>query len=157
MKTLIKLIASGFYAGYSPIAPGTLGSLWGVVLYFLFHRHTSAFLFITAFLFILGFAISERAEVIFNEKDSKKIVIDEMASMCFVYIFIKPEYIMLVSGFVLFRFFDIIKPVPARKIEKLSGAKAVMGDDLVAAAYTVLLLLIINSLQAAGILPVKYM
>jgi phosphatidylglycerophosphatase A len=156
MKILIKLIASGFYAGYSPIAPGTLGSLWGVVLYFLFHRHASVFLSITAFLFVLGFLISERAEVIFNEKDSKKIVIDEMASMCLVYIFIKPEYIMLVSGFVLFRFFDIIKPVPARKIEKLSGAKAVMGDDLVAAVYTVLLLLTINSLQAAGILPVKY-
>jgi phosphatidylglycerophosphatase A len=156
VKILIKLIASGLYAGYSPIAPGTVGSLWGVVLYLLFYRHACAFLFITAVLFVLGFAISERAEALFSEKDSKKIVIDEIASMCLVYIFINPEYIMLVSGFVLFRFFDIIKPIPARKIEKLSGAKAVMGDDLIAAVYTIFLLFIINSLQAAGILPVRY-
>jgi phosphatidylglycerophosphatase A len=101
VKILIKLIASGLYAGYSPIAPGTVGSLWGVVLYLLFYRHACAFLFITAVLFVLGFAISERAEALFSEKDSKKIVIDEIASMCLVYIFINPEYIMLVSGFVL--------------------------------------------------------
>ena len=154
MKLLVKLIASGFGAGYSPIAPGTVGSIWGVVMYILLYRYPSVFVLSTVILFAIGFMVSGRAEGLFAEKDSKKIVIDEIASMCLVFIFIKPDWLMLAAGFLLFRFFDIIKPAPARKVEEFSGGKAVMFDDIIAAIYTILILFALNKLQAERILPV---
>jgi phosphatidylglycerophosphatase A len=156
VKVFIKLIASGLFAGYAPIAPGTIGSIWGIIIYLLFYRYPLLFRFITILIFIAGFLISEKAEIIFQKKDSEKIVIDEIASMCLVYIFINPEYLMLITGFILFRVFDIIKPIPARKIEKLSGAKAVMIDDVIAAVYTILSVFVISRLQIMGILPMWY-
>jgi phosphatidylglycerophosphatase A len=141
LKALIRLLASGFFAGYSPIAPGTVGSLWGVVIYILLYRYPLIFALATLILFIIGFSVSGKAEELFEKKDSKKIVIDEIASMCLVYAIIRPgNWLMLVLGFVLFRVFDIIKPPPARKIEGFSGAIAVMLDDIVAAIYTVVVL-----------------
>lgn len=153
MKLLVKLIASGFGAGYSPIAPGTVGSLWGVAIYVLLYRYPSFFVLSTLILFVIGFAISGRAEKLFGEKDSKKIVIDEIASMCMVFMFIKPDWLILLIGFLLFRFFDIVKPPPARRVERFSGSKAVMLDDLVAAVYTIFTLFIFNKFQTGGILP----
>ncbi|TRZ80039.1 phosphatidylglycerophosphatase A [bacterium] len=154
MKLLVKLIASGFGAGYVPIAPGTVGSLWGVAIYVLLYRYPSVFVLSTLILFYIGFAVSSRAEKLFGEKDSKKIVIDEIASMCMVFMFIKPDWLILLTGFLLFRFFDIVKPPPARMVEKYSGAKAVMLDDVIAAAYTIMVLFALSSFQKAGILPV---
>jgi len=153
MKLLVKLIASGFGAGYSPIASGTVGSIWGVVIYILLYRYPSAFVLSTVILFVIGFMVSGRAEGLFAEKDSRKIVIDEISSMCLVFMFIKPDWFMLLAGFLLFRFFDIIKPPPARKIEKFSGGKAVMLDDIVAAAYTIAVLFALTRFQSAGIFP----
>ena len=154
MKLLVKLIASGFGAGYFPIAPGTVGSIWGVVMYILLYRYPLAFVLSTVILFVIGFMVSGRAEGLFAEKDSRKIVIDEIASMCLVFMFIKPDWLMLAAGFLVFRFFDIIKPAPARRVERFSGGKAVMFDDIIAAIYTILILFALNKLQAEGILPV---
>jgi phosphatidylglycerophosphatase A len=154
VRFLIKLISTGFYAGYMPFAPGTTGSLLGVLIYILLYKYPFAFVLVTLILFTAGFMSCAKAEWVFNEKDSKKIVIDEIASMCLVFIFIKPDWLMLAAGFLLFRFFDIVKPFPAKTVEKLSGSKAVMLDDMVAAVYTVVLLFALSRLQAAGIRPV---
>lgn len=144
MKRIIKLISTGFYLGYSPIAPGTVGSLLGVLIYLLLRELVYVYIAVTLLLFIVGFIVSEKAEEIFNEKDSPKIVIDEVASMCLVYIFIKPTWLMVGFGFLLFRVFDIMKPYPAKRLEKLSGSKGIMLDDLVAACYAILGVVILN-------------
>jgi phosphatidylglycerophosphatase A len=154
LKAFVKLIASGFFAGYSPIAPGTIGSLLGIVIYILLYRYPSAFALTTLILFFVGFLVSGNAEKLFGKKDSERIVIDEIASMCLVFMFIKPDWLMLISGFILFRFFDIIKPPPAKIFERFSGAKAVMLDDIIAAVYTIIVLFAISRFQAEGILPV---
>jgi phosphatidylglycerophosphatase A len=148
---LIKLIASGLYTGYVPQAPGTAGSLLGIALYILTKRHENFFLIITLVLFAIGFLACEKAEEIFGEKDSQKIVIDETASMCLVCLFTQHDWIMLIAGFIFFRFFDIVKPYPAKQAEKLKGSKAVMLDDMVAALYAICVLF---ALRLSGILPV---
>jgi len=153
MKTIIKLISSGLYLGYSPIAPGTLGSLLGVLIYLLLRESPYLYITATVLLFILGFLVSGKAEEIFDEKDSDKIVIDEIASMCLVYIFIKPTWLMMGFGFLLFRLFDIMKPYPAKKVEKLSGSKGIMLDDVVAACYAILGVVILNLFLEAGVIP----
>ncbi|NQT89804.1 MAG: phosphatidylglycerophosphatase A [Candidatus Omnitrophica bacterium] len=144
MKTLIKIIASGFFTGYSPVASGTVGSLVGVLIYLSLLIYPAAYLLVVAALFIIGFLVCGRAEKIFGEKDSRKIVIDEIASMCLVYLFIKPTWLMVGAGFVLFRIFDIIKPPPARKTEDLPGSAGVMLDDIIAAVYTIACIFVIG-------------
>ena len=156
MKAIIRIIASGLYVGYSPIAPGTIGSLWGILIYLLLRRYPIIFIFITILLFIIGFFVCARAEKIFNEKDSGKIVIDEISSMCLVCFFIKPGWPMILIGFLLFRFFDIVKLPPAKRIEKLPGSLGIMLDDMIAAVYAVIVLSIIYLLNAAGIFPQLY-
>ena len=107
MRLLIKLISSGLYVGYSPIAPGTIASLWGIVIYILLYRYPSVFALVTLILFLVGFMVSGTAEVLFNEKDSRKIVIDEIASMCLVFMFIKPNWLMILAGFFELLFFTV--------------------------------------------------
>ena len=153
MRAIIRVIASGLYVGYSPVAPGAMGSLLGVLIYFFLYKHPHILIFVTICLFVIGFLVSAKAEKVFNEKDSGKIVIDEIASMCLVCLFLKPGWFMLIVGFLLFRFFDVAKPPPIRKIEKLSGSLGIMLDDVIAAVYTIIILFAIYLLTAAGIFP----
>ena len=153
MRAIIRVIASGLYVGYSPVAPGTMGSLWGVLIYLFLYKHPDVLILVTIFLFIIGFLVCARAEKVFNEKDSGKIVIDEIASMCLVCLFLKPGWFMLIVGFLLFRFFDVAKPPPIRKIEKLSGSLGIMLDDVIAAVYTIIILFAIYLLTVVGIFP----
>lgn len=133
---IIRILASGFGAGYIPVAPGTFGSLLGVVIYY-FLRLNSHDWFVK---FTIGFAlvaifISHLAEKSFQEKDSQKIVIDELAGLFVCYSFVKFGIYNLVLGFILFRLFDVAKIFPARFVQdKVKGGLGVVGDDLVAGA-----------------------
>ena len=140
-KWTIKFIASGFFSGYSPLIPGTTGSLIGVLVYLSLknfrYPHYLLFLFI---LFFLGVWISKEAENIFKEKDSKKIVIDEIIGFL-VAVFLlpfRPKFI--ISSFILFRLFDWWKPFPIRRAERFKGGWGVMLDDLLAGVYTNIIL-----------------
>ncbi|MDD5504885.1 MAG: phosphatidylglycerophosphatase A [Candidatus Omnitrophica bacterium] len=153
MNFIIKLIASFFFTGYFPAASGTAASLLSVIIYYYLRMSPFVYLPFVFFLFLSGFAFSGRAQVLFQKKDSEKIVIDEAASMSLVCMFTKGDYLLLACGFLFFRFFDIIKPPPIKRIEKISGPKAVMLDDIAAALYAILLVLLVYRLQQAGILP----
>ena len=142
----LTIISTGCYVGYVPIGSGTVASLWGVLIYLGLYRFQALYIFVTILLFIIGFLVCGKAEKIFREKDSHKIVIDEIASMCLVYIFIKPSWLMIISGFLLFRIFDIIKPPPARRLQALPGSMGVMLDDVAAACYTIATLFIASAL-----------
>lgn len=138
---LIIFLASGAYTGFSPIASGTVGSLVGIAIYFLLPAHNpSLYLLITLLFFLAGSWISNEAEIIFGQKDSGRIVIDEIAGF-FVAVFALPsEWPWLLAGFLMFRIADIIKPPPARNCEKISGGIGVMADDIIAGLYTNLFL-----------------
>lgn len=148
MRTVIKMVSSGLYVGYAPVAPGTVGSIWGMLIYLQLRDYPSLYILMVVLLFVLGFSICAKAEEIFGKKDSPRIVIDEIASMGLVYLFIRPTWFMIILGFILFRIFDIIKPPPARKMQELPGSKGVMLDDLVAACYTIIMLFVLGKVMA---------
>ena len=143
MKKRIKLITSFFYLGHSPFMPGTMGSLGGLIVYFLVRDNEILYGFSILFLFLLGIMFSGEAEKIYKRKDAKMIVIDEACGMLLALFFVPMNLFAVILGFFLFRILDILKPPPARRMEKLTGSLGVMFDDIVAAIYTNLVLQII--------------
>lgn len=139
-EKLVKFFAS-FFAGYSPAAPGTFGTLIGIPLYLiLFPQGTKAYIIFTALFIVLGVEISSLAETIFNEHDSPKIIIDEIAGFLVTMLFIPFNIKFILSGFILFRIFDIWKPVPISQLQKLPGGAGIMADDILAGIYSNLIL-----------------
>lgn len=138
------ILATGFGSGYSPVASGTAGSLVGLGLVVLLDRSSSpwfVFLLIILAVFSLGVYVSGRVERDTGEKDSGRIVIDEIAGMLLAAFLIPSGWIYLAAAFLAFRFFDIVKPFPARWAERnLPGGWGVMTDDMIAGAYANLLI-----------------
>jgi len=136
MKRLILTIASGFYTGYFPIVPGTVGSLpaWFLAWFWLGHSQT-ALVLAAIVVTIVSIWASGRAEKHLGE-DSKKIVIDEWAGTFITLLFLPCRLDVYIAAFALFRYFDVIKPFPANWCEKkLPGGWGVTGDDMIAALY----------------------
>ena len=143
-QQLSTLISSFFYLGYSPVAPGTVGTLGAVVLYYLISGFSSLFyLFFVVALIIFSVWISEIARVRLEEPDPNSIVIDEVCGFLVAMILIPPSFINVATGFILFRFFDILKPPPIRSSERLSGGMGIVVDDVLAGIYSNILLQLI--------------
>lgn len=140
MRKIARTVASFFYLGHSPLMPGTVGSLGGLIVYFLVKDRQLLYGFMIVFLFVLGMLFSAEAERIYRRKDASMIVIDEACGMLIALYLVPFSWKVVVLGFILFRFFDIIKIFPAKKVEKFSGAFGVMLDDLIAAGYTNIIL-----------------
>ncbi len=145
MKILIRLISSVFFVGYSPYAPGTIGTLAGLGLYWALYRHCSLgfYFLILALLFITGILIGKKAEEVFGKKDCRKFVLDEVFGILIALMFIPFSIFYMISAFILFRIFDILKPFPAKSLEKLPYGWGVMLDDAAAGIYANLALWII--------------
>lgn len=146
MRQLVIFFATGAYSGYAPVAPGTAGSIVGLIagclVFAPIWRHSpAAFLMVFLIVFVAACWIAGCAERIFAEHDSSRIVIDEILGMVAT-MFLNPTGgVVLVAGFALFRVFDIIKPFPARLLERqVPGGAGVMLDDLAAAIYANLVL-----------------
>ena len=143
MRKRAKFIASFFYLGHSPFMPGTVGSLGGLFVYFLVKNNEILYGFMTLFLFVLGVIFSGEAEKIYKKKDASMIVIDEACGMLLTLFFVPYSVFSVILGFFLFRIFDILKPPPARRIERLAGSMGIMFDDIVAAIYANVILQIV--------------
>lgn len=146
MRSLIIFIATGAYSGFSPIAPGTAGSLVGVLVVWvafgpLWSRSPPLALVVFVAAFAIASWIAGRAEVIFKEPDSSKIVIDEVLGMAATMYGNPLTVAWMLAGFVLFRIFDVMKPFPAGWIDRrVEGGAGVMLDDLASAIYANILL-----------------
>jgi phosphatidylglycerophosphatase A len=126
--------------GYAPVAPGTFGSLVGVAIFLLLPRIAIP-IAILVFTFA-GIWAGTRTEEISGRKDPGKIVVDEVAGQLIALlplVFIKWSIITVMVSFILFRFFDIVKPYPANRLQELAGGIGVMCDDLVAGAYAAII------------------
>ncbi|MDP3789078.1 MAG: phosphatidylglycerophosphatase A [Candidatus Omnitrophota bacterium] len=143
MRKRIKFITSFFYLGHSPFMPGTMGSLGGLVIYFLVRNNEILYAFTILFLFFLGILFAGEAEKIYNRKDAGVIVIDEACGMLLALYFVPFSSFSVILGFFLFRILDILKPWPAKQMEKLTGSLGVMFDDIIAAIYANFILQII--------------
>ncbi|HAZ10957.1 MAG: hypothetical protein A2047_00250 [Omnitrophica bacterium GWA2_41_15] len=140
---LCRMIASVFYIGYLPVAPGTLGSLASLVLYYFICHDALIMAAVILIVIILGFMTAGRVEKVFGEKDPGEIVIDEFAGMLISLYRLPPTMGYVVTGFLLFRFFDIVKPKPIQSLEKLKGSLGIMSDDIIAGVYANIALQII--------------
>jgi phosphatidylglycerophosphatase A len=137
VEKLIKAAATGLGLGYAPVAPGTAGTLLGIPL-FLALSPLLPPLFLAV---LLGFTwvacgICGKAETIFREKDSPKIVLDEIIGFQWTMALLSPTPAHLAAGFVLFRLLDIAKPFPAGFIQRrVPGGYGVVLDDVAAGIY----------------------
>ena len=144
---LTKFIATGFYSGYSPVAPGTAGSVAGL-LFFLIPGFGTPIPLATAAIigFLIGTFTSNQMEKRFGE-DPPIVVIDEIVGMWISLLFLPKNLFVIFTAFILFRIFDIVKPQPARYMEKFQHGWGIMLDDVVAGMYaniaTQILILII--------------
>lgn len=137
MKILSKIIATFFWVGYFPVAPGTLTSLIAVLLYrFYLHKLSwPYYLLLLSFLFIVGTFTSTKYSSGLQMNDPRNIVVDEVVGQLLVLFRMSEAWLPLLGGFLLFRIFDIVKPYPIKKVETLPRGWGIMLDDLVAAVY----------------------
>ena len=146
-------VATAGYCGYFPIAPGTVGSAAGLVVYLLVwwtgSRVFEAALIIA--LFAIGVWAATIAERYFGGVDPGPIVMDEVVGMLITLAFIPVGWHAAFAGFFLFRIFDVIKPYPADRLEALHGGLGVMTDDAMAGVYANLSLRLIMWLLPAWI------
>jgi len=135
MKFLHLAIATFFGVGKIPGAPGTWGSLAAIpFFYFLLDRPFYHLAALVAVLLVGAYA-SGKVEEVLAEKDPSCVVIDEVLGMGVALFLVPREWPFVVMAFILFRLFDIWKPYPIRRLEKLPGGWGVMVDDLVAGLY----------------------
>ena len=139
-KYLKILIGTGLLVGYSPVAPGTLSCLLGVLIWYLLFNNRILYIIVASVLFIIGLIVSNALEKEWG-KDPRRIVVDEYVSILLPLFFTPMRILPLAMTFLLFRFFDIVKPPPLKKLESLEGGLGVMIDDLVAGLYTTVVIL----------------
>jgi len=124
--------------------PGTMGSIGGLIVYLLVRNFQLLYAFSVLFLFALGMMFAGEAEKIYKRKDARMIVIDEACGMLLSLFFVPSGFFSVILGFFLFRVFDILKPPPAKQMEKLTGAAGIMFDDIIAALYTNMVLQVVT-------------
>ena len=136
--------------GYFPVAPGTAGSLVGVgivlglgLLPVAPAWHSTAVAVAAILLMVVGAGAAGRAETFFGRVDPGQVVIDEVVGQMIALVaWPVAGWKTYMAGFILFRFFDIVKPFPARRCERIAGGWGIMLDDVVAGAYSLLVLLV---------------
>jgi phosphatidylglycerophosphatase A len=145
MKHFILILATVFGVGYSPVASGTLGTLVAIPVYYFLSNIPSPIYEITLIgFFFFSVWISENGEIFFGKKDDKKIVIDEIMGFLITMLWVHKTVPFIIIGFFLFRFFDILKPFPIRRVEtKLKGGYGVVLDDVMAGIYANIVLQVI--------------
>jgi len=169
-KDYLALAIATCGVGYLPLAPGTWGSLVGVGLYALvrgifltvfydaaggrnldlLHIYYGVIAFeLVAVLAIalVGTWAASRTEKLSGRKDPGKVVVDEVAGQFIALIptpfLVEAAWWPAILAFILFRFFDIVKPYPARKLESLPGGMGIMADDLIAGIYAGLAVMLV--------------
>lgn len=138
-------IATAGGAGFTPKAPGTAGSVVGVVLYLIipaaYYPHA------IIFFLVVGTWAAWRVELLYGH-DSQRIVIDEVIGQMITFAFAAGRFTLsalyIAIGFGLFRLFDIVKPFPVRRLERFKRGVGVIADDVGAGIYAMLVLTLIQ-------------
>jgi phosphatidylglycerophosphatase A len=130
---LLFIVTCGFI-GYLPGAPGTYASILGCIIAYFFTFNS---VFGNA-VFVCSLAVCSVVCINllkYSGKDPSYIVIDELVGMFVTMTGFKPDLLNIISGFILFRFFDIIKPPPIRNVEHFKGGYGVVADDVLAGIF----------------------
>jgi phosphatidylglycerophosphatase A len=161
LEKLKELLATFFYLGYSPFASGTAGSLGAMGVAFLFLllpqglSYGLVSLAFVAITFWIGVPLGHWAEIRYEKKDPGPFVLDEVMGyfvpLCY-FMKERPAGDELVVAFFLFRLFDVIKPPPARQLERLRGGWGIMVDDLIAGLFTLMGTVVYHAIRVNPIL-----
>lgn len=137
MRRLAVFLATAGYAGLFPVAPGTVGAAIGVLLFIPIRSLAVPAVEIgaAAALYLAGIWAAREAERHYGRTDPGYIVLDEVAGMLVTLMLVPVSWAGVLVAFLVFRVYDIIKPLGARQCERLHGGFGVMTDDLVAGAY----------------------
>lgn len=149
-----KLIATSFGAGLSPVAPGTMGALFAIIIwYILFYCLNDYYtLQLTLAGLISVFTVLGTWSATISERywgeDPSRVVMDETVGEWIALLAVPAggHWGYVLAAFVLFRFFDIVKPLGVRSMEKLKGGYGIMADDILSGIYAAIIMLIVNSL-----------
>ena len=145
MIKVYKLIATFFGIGYIEKGGGTIAAAVFCLIYiFLPLNYYRGFWQVLATIAVFGIGVwsAGKVDAIWGE-DSNKVVIDEVAGMMITLLFIPPQFKFITAGFILFRFFDIAKPLLIKKMELLPKGWGVMADDVLAGFYAHIILQLI--------------
>lgn len=148
-----QFIATGLGVGYFPYGPGTMGALLAIVIWFLLTTMVSySWLIATTSILIITFTLigawsSTVVEKYWGE-DPSRVVIDEIVGQWIVLLAVPSNFSWwhILASFILFRFFDIVKPLGIRKMENLKGGWGIMADDVLSGCYGAIILIIIHNL-----------
>lgn len=136
-RAVILFIAQGAWSGKAPVAPGTAGTLVGVLLYRgIQDLPWPSYAVLCVLLCALGVWAAGRAEQLLGCTDCPSIVIDEIAGYLVSLFLVPVDLYTIIAAFLLFRFFDIVKPWPLDDLQKIKGGLGVMLDDIGAGVYT---------------------
>lgn len=133
----VVFLATGFFVGNVPFAPGTFGSLLALpVCFFLSRLRIQVAILCTLLIVIFAILLARTAEKILHKKDPGCIVIDEIAGLVVTLLGLPFNLVSITAGFAVFRALDILKPFPIRALErKLAGGAGIVLDDVVAGLY----------------------
>jgi len=135
-----KIIGSGFYSGYSPFASGTVGSAVAILIY-LIPGFEQIMVIIPVIMILLSYGIyvGSKFETVYG-KDPSQCTVDEFVGTWISLIALPKILWIIVAAFLIWRILDIIKPPPARSLEKLKGGLGIMVDDVVSGIYTLIIM-----------------
>jgi phosphatidylglycerophosphatase A len=145
MNKIIIFFSSVAYLGYIKRAPGTFGSLAGVLLWAFFMPANALIQLLSLVsIFVISLLFSSLAENIYKTKDDQRIVIDEVAGIWFSLALLPKQFLFLFLGFCLFRLLDVKKPWIIKSVQALKSGFGVTIDDVIAGIFTNFLLQIVN-------------
>jgi phosphatidylglycerophosphatase A len=133
---LARFCATFFHIGDFPVAPGSAASAAALVVAFLVHRWPLAYIAVGILFTVIGFMTAGQVEKLSGRKDPGFIVIDEAAGIMISFLFLPMTWPVMITGFFLFRAFDMFKIYPGNKFEAMGGAYGIMMDDIMAGIYT---------------------
>jgi len=149
---IAKLIATALGTGYAPKAPGTIGSIFGVLVFYFFNYILNHYLsekiiivtinfFLIIFTMIIGVWAINKVHSEWKH-DSGRIVIDEVVGIFITLIAVPLDWKYYLTGLIVFRFFDILKPLMIKKIDELHTDWSVMLDDVLAGIYSLVVMML---------------
>ena len=145
MKLFSKYFVTLFGIGYAPIAPGTLGSIFAILIWYISIKFINIYLFYLILIISLSVSFKLINIYLISEvkDDPSEVIIDEFIGQSIPLLFlIDFNLYELLLAFCAFRFFDITKIYPINRAENLSGAKGVIIDDIIAGIYSLIIIMI---------------
>lgn len=136
-RNLAVFLATGVGVGYCPVASGTFGTLWGIPLVWAMQSLPLwGQIPVAATLVALAIPICHQAEAVLQRKDDGRIVADEYLAFPLCMLGLPHSMPVIVLAFLSFRLFDIVKPPPAGRLQRIPGGTGIVIDDVIAALYS---------------------